>query len=58
MGGVFREAYRKQLQSKRELLEHIRKKEQTRGVILVYAAKNNLYNHALVIKEATENLDK
>ncbi len=48
---AFRERYRKELGEKSDLIGKIRKKESERLVTLVYAAKDERHNNAVVLKE-------
>lgn len=47
----FRSSYRAELHSKPELLDSIREKAQDGAVTLLYAAKDEKHNHALVLLE-------
>jgi uncharacterized protein YeaO (DUF488 family) len=53
---AFRKAYISELQERRPTLEKIKKKAENRQVVLVYSARNEQYNHALVLKEVIEQL--
>lgn len=52
----FRKAYLGELQEKRQPLERIKEKAEDKHVVLIYSAKDEKHNHALVLKEAIEQL--
>ncbi len=47
----FRRRFREELQSKEELLEHLRAETQQGTVTLLFAAKDGEHNNAVVLKE-------
>jgi uncharacterized protein YeaO (DUF488 family) len=53
---AFREAYLRELQEKKQILERIKKNAEDQPVVLIYSAKDEKHNHAVVLKEAIEQL--
>lgn len=47
--------YKKELESHQDTLEDIRKDADGHNVTLLYAAKDEKHNHAIVLKEVLEN---
>lgn len=52
---TFSRHYEKELQSKPELLDHLAHKAQAEGLCLLYAAKDEKQNHALVLQSMLQN---
>ncbi len=53
----FRNKYKKELGSKSELLHKIKKLEKERGAVtLLYSAKDEKHNNAVVLKEILQNI--
>lgn len=51
----FKRKYFKELEGKKELLEFITKKARTENITLLYGAKNEKQNNAVVLKEYLES---
>ncbi|MFC3899903.1 DUF488 domain-containing protein [Aliicoccus persicus] len=51
----FKKKYKKELESHQDTLEDIRKDADGHNVTLLYAAKDEKHNHAIVLKEVLEN---
>ncbi len=54
----FYNRYKAELQEKPELVEHLLKVSEDQVVTLLYAAKEEKYNHASVLKEFLETWDR
>jgi len=52
----FQKLYRSELESKRSELEEIAKEAEKGSVTLVYGAKDELYNQAVVLKQVLEEM--
>ena len=51
----FKNKYKKELESHQDMLDDIRKDADGHNVTLLYAAKDEKHNHAIVLKEVLEN---
>lgn len=51
----FRQRYRKELKVKEDLIRHLKRKVKAGTITLVYAARDEAHNGALVLKEFLQN---
>ncbi len=53
----FKKAYREELRQKKQLLQEVRQLEKDHGTVtLLYAARDDKHNHAVVLQEELEGL--